>query len=70
MGSVCSYISGGIRASSELGFSEMTAEEKPEVATLAAAPDDSIDYSDIPPLTEAFEGEQLGILSMREGCPI
>jgi uncharacterized protein (DUF4415 family) len=32
----------------------LTAKERREVAKLAAMPDDKIDYSDIPPLTERF----------------
>jgi uncharacterized protein (DUF4415 family) len=32
----------------------LTAAQRRELATLAALPDDKIDYSDIPPLTEKF----------------
>ncbi len=32
----------------------LTAAQRREVATLAALPDEKIDYSDIPPLTEKF----------------
>jgi uncharacterized protein (DUF4415 family) len=32
----------------------LTEKQKAELAALAAQPDDAIDYSDIPPLTEAF----------------
>ena len=32
----------------------LTAAQRREVAALAAQPDDKIDYSDIPPLTERF----------------
>jgi uncharacterized protein (DUF4415 family) len=32
----------------------LTAEQKAELAALAARPDSEIDYSDIPPLTEEF----------------
>ncbi|MEJ7747060.1 MAG: BrnA antitoxin family protein [Luteimonas sp.] len=34
--------------------SPLTAAQKRELAALAALPDSEIDYSDIPPLTEAF----------------
>lgn len=32
----------------------LTPEQRAELAALAAAPESEIDYSDIPPLTEAF----------------
>jgi uncharacterized protein (DUF4415 family) len=32
----------------------LTPEQRKQVAALAALPDDKIDYSDIPPLTEKF----------------
>ena len=34
--------------------SELTAAQRRELAALAALPDDKIDYSDIPPLTDRF----------------
>ena len=34
--------------------SVLTAAQRRELAALAALPDDTIDYSDIPPLTERF----------------
>ena len=44
----------GTRTTSKRG---LTAAQRRKLAALAALPDDMIDYSDIPPLTEKFWGD-------------
>jgi hypothetical protein len=38
----------------KIAMKPLTARQRREIATLAAMPDDKIDYSDIPPLKESF----------------